>query len=76
MHFLKDLKESGHTFEIGDLYSINFKCKLDPEQYIREMSREALPPVPDDVKAEQEKIHRSDAMVFIYPVWNGKQRIL
>lgn len=67
--FLKGVKESGNTFEIGDLYKMNFKCELDISQYTREMSRTTLTPVPDDVNKEQKKIQRSDAITFIYPVW-------
>ncbi|AKB26838.1 glutathione-regulated potassium-efflux system ancillary protein KefG [Methanosarcina siciliae T4/M] len=67
--FLKGLSESGNTFEIGDLYAMDFKCELDLDQYTREMSRTVLPLVPDDVKKEQEKIQRSDAVAFVYPVW-------
>lgn len=67
--FLKGLSKSHTTFEIGDLYEMNFKCELDKDQYTRKVSRNTSMPVPDDVNKEQEKIQRSDALVFIYPVW-------
>jgi NAD(P)H dehydrogenase (quinone) len=67
--FLKGVTDSGNTFEIGNLYEMNFECKLDIDQYMREMSRTILAPIPGDVAEEQEKIQRSDAIVFIYPVW-------
>ena len=67
--FLQGVKVLGNTFEIGNLYEMNFQCKLDMDQYTREMSWTASKPVPDDVAAEQEKIQRADAIAFIYPVW-------
>jgi NAD(P)H dehydrogenase (quinone) len=67
--FLHGIKELGNTFEIGDLYEMNFECKLDIDQYTREMSWTASIPVPNDVKKEQKKIQRADAIAFIYPVW-------
>jgi NAD(P)H dehydrogenase (quinone) len=48
---------------------MNFECKLDIDQYTREMSWTASIPVPNDVKKEQKKIQRADAIAFIYPVW-------
>lgn len=67
--FLNGVKESGNTFEIGNLYEMNFECKLDLDQYTREVSRMTSTSVPGDVTGEQEKIQRSDALAFIYPVW-------
>ena len=67
--FCRGLSEAGHTFEIGDLYEINFKSEMDVSQYLRESNMEAETPVPDDVKLEQGKIDLADALVFIYPVW-------
>ena len=67
--FAKGLREAGHTHEIGDLYRMDFKAEMDLEQYQREVGLDPDVPVPADVKAEQEKINRADALVFIYPVW-------
>ena len=47
--FLNGVKESGNTFEIGNLYEMNFECKLDLDQYMREVSRMTSTPVPGDV---------------------------
>lgn len=67
--FTKGLKESGHTFEIADLYKMGFQSEMDEEQYFRETSGNPDLPVPPDVEAEQAKINRARGLVFIYPVW-------
>ena len=67
--FTKGLDEADHTYEIGDLYGMNFESEMDLEQYHREVGLDPLAPVPDDVRVEQEKINRADALAFIYPVW-------
>lgn len=67
--FLAGLKETQHSYELGDLYEMNFQSDMVLEQYAREVSYKPELPVPDDVRCEQEKINRADALVFIYPVW-------
>jgi NAD(P)H dehydrogenase (quinone) len=67
--FCRGLTEAGHSFEICDLYAENFQSEMDAEQYRREVSWEPDAPVPDDVRSEQEKVGRADALVLIYPVW-------
>lgn len=67
--FTKGLSDAGHTFEIGDLYRMDFRSEMDLEQYDREVGLDPESPVPEDVRAEQEKIERADALAFIYPVW-------
>ena len=67
--FVKGLSAAGHTYEIGDLYRMNFESDMDRAQYQREVGLDPGAPVPDDVRAEQEKINRADALAFIYPVW-------
>lgn len=67
--FINGLKESNHTYEISDLYKMNFKSDMDLVEYNRESGRKVNSPVSDDVCLEQEKINRSDGLVFIYPVW-------
>lgn len=67
--FTRGLGEAGHTYEIGDLYGMDFKCEMDLDQYHREVGLDPDAPVPDDVKEEQEKVDRADALAFIYPVW-------
>jgi NAD(P)H dehydrogenase (quinone) len=67
--FLHGLRDAGHSFEIGDLYAMNFKSELDLPEYKRETGLNPDAEVPLDVKTEQEKISKADALVFIYPVW-------
>ncbi|UCG51191.1 MAG: NAD(P)H-dependent oxidoreductase [Candidatus Latescibacterota bacterium] len=67
--FIRGLRDAGHTFELGDLYAMGFQTDMDLKQYKREIGLDTTVPVPDDVKAEQDKIDKSDALVFVYPVW-------
>jgi NAD(P)H dehydrogenase (quinone) len=67
--FVKGLEDAGHTHEIGDLYRMDFESDMDLAQYEREVGLDPQAPVPDDVRAEQEKVNRADALTFIYPVW-------
>lgn len=67
--FTKGLRDAGHTHEIADLYRMGFESEMDLEQYHREVGLDPDAPVPDDVRAEQEKIDGADALAFIYPVW-------
>jgi NAD(P)H dehydrogenase (quinone) len=67
--FTRGLQEAGHTFGISDLYEMNFKSDLDLAEYHRETGLDPNAPVVDDVKAEQAKIDKADALAFIYPLW-------
>jgi NAD(P)H dehydrogenase (quinone) len=67
--FLQGLEEAGHTYQIGDLYQMNFQTDMDEDQYHREVGLDPYVAIPVDVKAEQLKINKSDALVFIFPVW-------
>lgn len=67
--FLKGLDEAGHSYEIGDLYEMNFRSEMDIKQYERETGTDPEAPVPEDISVEQEKIEGADALVFVYPVW-------
>ena len=67
--FTRGLEDAGHSFEIGDLHEMNFLPVLDAKQYQREVGLDPDVPVSSDVKAEQDKIDRADALAFIYPVW-------
>ena len=67
--FSGGLRDAGHTYEIGDLYRMDFESEMDLAQYNREVGLDPNAPLLDDVRAEQEKIDRADALAFIYPVW-------
>ena len=71
--FTKGLAEAGHTYEIVDLYAIKFNPCLSGEDFGKFMQGK----VPDDVRAQQEKISQSNGLVFIHPVWwTGQPAIL
>lgn len=67
--FVQGLGDAGHTFEIHDLYETGFTSEMDADQYVREVGRDPDAPLPEDVRTEQEKIERADALAFLYPVW-------
>ena len=67
--FSRGLRAAGHTYEINDLYESCFNPEMDIDQYEREVGLDPIAPLPADVKIEQEKIDRADALAFIYPVW-------
>jgi NAD(P)H dehydrogenase (quinone) len=67
--FAAGLREAGHTFEIGDLYAMDFQTDMDLAQYERETSFDPSLPVPADVELEQRRIDQADALTFVYPVW-------
>jgi NAD(P)H dehydrogenase (quinone) len=67
--FTQGLQDAGHSYEIGDLYRMGFEANMDLDQYQREVGLDPAVPVSEDVRAEQEKVNRSDALAFIYPVW-------
>ena len=67
--FTRGLADFEHTYEVNDLYATEFKSEVDVDQYEREVGLDPEAPVPHDVKLEQDKIDRADALAFIYPVW-------
>lgn len=67
--FVRGLGDAGHTFEINDLYETGFMSEMDADQYTREVGQDPGAPLPEDVRTEQEKIERADALAFLYPVW-------
>ena len=67
--FTKGLKEAGHSYEVADLYQMNFQSEMDESQYLRETSGNPDLPIPGDVEEEQSKINRADGLVFIFPLW-------
>jgi len=67
--FTRGLRDAGHSFEIGDLYQMNFQSDMDLAQYERETGMDPDAPMPEDVRLEQSKIDKADALAFVYPVW-------
>ena len=68
-NFVRGLEVAGHTYEIADLYAGNFDCVMTKDEYKREAFYDMTAPVSDDVRAQQQKINRADAIAFIYPVF-------
>lgn len=67
--FIEGLKASNHSYEISDLYAMDFTTDITESEYLREVNYKDDLPQADEVVEEQEKINRSDALVFIYPVF-------
>jgi NAD(P)H dehydrogenase (quinone) len=67
--FAQGLSDASHTYDVGDLFRMDFQSDMDLEQYDREVGLDPGAPVPDDVRVEQAKITRADALAFVYPVW-------
>lgn len=67
--FILGIKESGHTYELSDLYKMGFRSDMGLDEYKRESSQNISLPIPVDVKYEQEKMKRADIIVFVYPLW-------
>ncbi|MBQ2823304.1 MAG: NAD(P)H-dependent oxidoreductase [Oscillospiraceae bacterium] len=65
--FVKGLEAVGHSYEISDLYKMNFNSVFSEQEYLREAFYKLEAPIPDDVRIEQSKINNADAIVFIYP---------
>jgi NAD(P)H dehydrogenase (quinone) len=67
--FIRGLEKAGHCYILSDLYKMDFKTDMNEEEYLREAFYRLDLPLPEDVKAEQEKINSSDVIVFIYPLF-------
>ena len=67
--FIAGLESAGHSHVLSDLYAMNFVSDMSEEEYKREAYYRRDLPVPEDVRAEQEKINASNAIVFIFPLF-------
>jgi NAD(P)H dehydrogenase (quinone) len=67
--FIAGIESAGHSYVLSDLYAMNFKSDMSESEYLREAYYRRELPLPEDVRAEHEKINASDAIVFIYPVF-------
>lgn len=68
--FLRGLSDAGHTFEVGDLYATGFQAVMNVDEYRREMGM-AQSILSQDVRFEQDKLRRADALALLYPLWWG-----
>jgi len=60
--FTKGLTDGGHTFEVLDLYAINFNPVIQLEDYAQFMGGK----MPDDVLEQQNKITQAEASFTMY----------
>jgi len=67
--FIAGLESAGHSYILSDLYAMNFSTDMGRDEYTREAFYRLELPLPEDVKAEHEKINASEAIAFIYPVF-------
>ena len=67
--FLKGITDSGHEYELSDLYRMGFRTDMSEDEYLRDSNYTTSPQLADDVLAEQVKINSADAIAFIYPVF-------
>ena len=67
--FIQGVTDAGHECVISDLYRMVFQADMTEAEYLRDAHYRTTPDVAEDVRAEQEKINASDAIVFIYPVF-------
>ena len=70
--FCRGLKDGGHSYEVADLYAMNFQSDMSLTEYEREMNVHGdrpSRPIPPDVLAEHEKIEKADGLAFVFPLW-------
>jgi NAD(P)H dehydrogenase (quinone) len=67
--FIATIKSAGHTYEISDLYKMNFNSDMSEQEYLRDSNYNKTLPLSTDVIQEQQKINGCDVVVFIYPVF-------
>ena len=57
------------SFEVSDLYAMNFQSDMSESEYEREGFAKTELPVSEDVLAEHAKVEKADCIIFLYPVW-------
>ena len=65
--FTKGLEEGGHAFEVVDLYGIGFDPRLTPQDLAQFQGGE----MPQDVRAQQQKVAGAEGLAFISPLYWG-----
>ena len=63
--FTRGLKDGGHTFEVVDLYGVDF----DPRVKLEELAQFSGGQVAKDAVDQQQKVASADALAFIHPMW-------
>ena len=64
--FVEGLNDAGHTTEIADLYRENFQPALTEKELVNQFINS---PMPDDIRAEQERYEKCDAIALVFPIW-------
>lgn len=64
-----NLEEEHITYEVSDLYQMDFNGDMTEEEYEREGFANFDLVIPEDVKREHQKITAADCIIFLYPVW-------
>lgn len=59
------LDETGHTYQVKDLYEMNMKVVLDGADFAQLLNGQT----PPDIKREQDDLVAAQGLIFIYPVW-------
>ena len=67
--FIRGILDSGNTCTVSDLYAINFDGDITEAEYLRDANYRDTGECPAAVRAEQDRINNSDALVFVYPVF-------
>jgi putative NADPH-quinone reductase len=62
---VRGARAAGHSVEIADLYAEGFDPVLRHADYAQFDHK----PMPEDVRREQARVERSDALMFAFPVW-------
>jgi len=65
--FLAGLDEARHEIEVADLYAEGFDPRFRSPDFAQFTGGPA--DMPDDVRTEQERVNRSEAIAFVFPVW-------
>lgn len=65
----KGLQTTELTFEVSDLYAMDFQSDMTEQEYEREGFANLELAISPDVKAEHKKIEAADCVLFLYPVW-------
>lgn len=67
--FIRGLRETSHEYNVLDLYKTNFIDTFSENEYLREAFYNNDLDIPKDIQVQQDLINKSDALVFIYPVF-------
>lgn len=62
--FIGGLREAGHSWEIGDLYEMDFKADMNLDEYKRETGLDENAPLSDDVRKEHQKIKKAELEIL------------